>query len=67
MCAQFEFRVTEIQPTGARLGIDRGIVNPVAVAVVGRAGAVQAVLPPSGKGVGDSSDPRRPLLGPFVD
>jgi hypothetical protein len=52
MCAQFEFPVKEIRPTGARLGIDRGIVHPVAGAVVDRTGAVLSVLPPAGTEVG---------------
>jgi IS605 OrfB family transposase len=52
MCAQFEFPVKEIRPTGARLGIDRGIVYPIAGAVVNRIGAMQSVLPPAGMEVG---------------
>jgi IS605 OrfB family transposase len=52
MSAQLEFPVTEIRQTGARLGVDRGIVNPIAVAVVNQAGAVHAVAPPAGAEVG---------------
>jgi IS605 OrfB family transposase len=52
MCAQFEFPVAPLALTGARLGVDRGIVNPVAAAVVRRDGAVSAVMPPVGSEVG---------------
>lgn len=52
MCAQFEFPVRVIRPTGARLGVDRGIVNPVAMATVDRTGAVQASIPPAGAEIG---------------
>ena len=52
MSAQFEFSPKEVRQTGARLGVDRGIVNPVAMAVVSRDGAVLAVPEPSGTEVG---------------
>jgi hypothetical protein len=53
MCAQFEFPVVPVVPlTGARLGIDRGVINPIATAVVERSGAVRAVREPAGQEIG---------------
>jgi IS605 OrfB family transposase len=52
LCAQFEFPVHAIRSTGARLGVDRGIVNPVAAAVVDRDGAVRAIVSPAGGEIG---------------
>jgi IS605 OrfB family transposase len=62
MCAQFEFAIRELQQTGARLGIDRGIVNPVAMAVTAADGQVLTVPPPAGAEIGKSihaADKRR--------
>lgn len=41
--AQFAAAVEPVQPTGAVIGIDRGVVNPVALAVVAQDGAVMDV------------------------
>ena len=52
LCAQFEFAASHARQTGAVLGIDRGIVNPIAMAAIDRCGAVQAVPAPAGAEVG---------------
>lgn len=52
MCAQFEFPERKVVMTGARLGVDRGIVNPIAAAVTRRDGSVCAVMPPDGGEIG---------------
>ncbi len=54
MCAQFEFPVRAVRLTGARLGVDRGIVNPVASAVTAADGRVRAVRKPAGSDIGQS-------------
>lgn len=62
MCAQFEFNTIEAQLTGARLGVDRGVVNPVAMAVVRGDGSLVAVSEPLGGEIGRSiseADSRR--------
>jgi hypothetical protein len=43
LCAQFEMPEQTVQPSGARVGVDRGIVNPVAMVAVAADGRV---LPP---------------------
>lgn len=52
MCAQFEMPTKAHFLSGNRLGIDRGIVNPVAVAVVDRVGAVITASEPRGAEIG---------------
>lgn len=54
MCAQFAFPNQPLRLTGARLGVDRGIVNPVAMAVVTADGRVQSVPSPAGAEIGKS-------------
>ncbi len=54
MCAQFEFPIRRFRLTGARLGVDRGIVNPVALAVAAADGGVRSVPPPAGGEIGKS-------------
>jgi len=52
MCAQFEFPKRQARLTRAALGIDRGVVNPVALAVVDGDGAVKEVSEPLGAEIG---------------
>jgi len=53
MCAQFEMaEATKQRLTGARLGVDRGVVNPVALAAVRQDGSVIATSEPLGSEVG---------------
>jgi IS605 OrfB family transposase len=52
MAGQFEMVTKDCALTGARIGVDRGIVNPVAMAVVQPSGAVAAVIPPMGAEIG---------------
>lgn len=63
MCAQFEMAEIKTQVmTGARLGVDRGIVNPITTAVVNRAGQVISATKPSGSEIGKairSADQKR--------
>lgn len=54
MCAQFEFPVRRMRMAGTRLGVDRGVVNPVAAAAVAADGRVTAVLPPAGSEIGQN-------------
>lgn len=53
MCAQFEMAEAK-KPvmTGARLGVDRGVVNPVALAVVRQDGSVVSTSEPLGSQIG---------------
>ncbi len=53
MHAQFEFAVAPVATSDAMLGVDRGIVNPVALASVDRIGVVRPALPPGGQEIGD--------------
>jgi IS605 OrfB family transposase len=52
LAAQFEFPHRQQRQTGARLGIDRGIVNPAAIAVVNGEGALLAIRDPAGAEIG---------------
>ncbi len=46
--AQFEFSVNELELTGNVLGVDRGIVNPIAISVVDTSGKVLDIPDPQG-------------------
>jgi IS605 OrfB family transposase len=63
MCAQFEMAQAKTQTlTGARIGVDRGIANPIALAVVDRKGAVISTSEPLGSEIGEiiaSADKKR--------
>lgn len=62
MAAQFEMPEAQTALTGAALGIDRGVVYPVAGAVVAHDGAVVQTLEPAGAEIGEvirRSDERR--------
>ncbi|MBM3741031.1 MAG: transposase [Acidobacteria bacterium] len=52
MCAQFEFTLRPVAPSGRTLGIDRGCVHPAVAAVVEESGAVLAVPQPAGTEIG---------------
>jgi IS605 OrfB family transposase len=55
LCAQFEMaEASRPRLTGARMGVDRGIANPVAMAVADRDGAVIAAPKPAGSEIGDA-------------
>lgn len=54
MCAQFEMPEAKARQTGARLGIDRGIINPVAMAAVRGDGSMIAVGEPAGTEIGQA-------------
>ena len=53
-CAQFEMPERKAALSEARLGVDRGIVNPVALSVVAGDGRILRVSEPLGQEVGAS-------------
>ena len=52
MQAQFEMPETKLDVSDKKIGVDRGIVNPVAVSVVGSDGQIIEALEPKGKEIG---------------
>jgi hypothetical protein len=52
MCAQFEFPLQPVEPSGRALGIDRGCAYPAVAAVIDGSGAVVEVPEPTGAEIG---------------